>query len=49
MVTASLPFVLIYAAAAELLRGIASAFRYAWLEVRIEIDEYRKQMRREDY
>lgn len=48
-VTAALPSILIYSLLAELCKGIASAFRHAWIEVRIELEAYRKNMRREDY
>jgi hypothetical protein len=47
--TVSLPLVLIWAFAEELWRGLRSAFRFAWLEVRANIAAYRKEMGREDY
>jgi hypothetical protein len=49
VVTVALPFILIWAFSAELWQGIKSAFYYAWLEVQIGCDDYRRQMRREDY
>jgi hypothetical protein len=48
-ITVALPFVLIWAFAEELWRGIRSAFRHAWLEVRANIAVYRNEMEREDY
>jgi hypothetical protein len=47
--TASLPFVLIWAFVEEMWRGLRSAFRFAWLEVRANIAVYRELMQREDY
>ena len=46
--TVALPFVLAWAFVAELSRGLRSAFRYAWLEVRANIESYRDLMQRED-
>ncbi len=46
--TIALPFVLIWAFVAELLRGLGSAFRYAWLEVRANVESYRDLMKREE-
>ena len=46
--TIALPFVLIWAFVAELWRGLGSAFRYAWLEVRINVASYRDLMKREE-
>jgi hypothetical protein len=46
--TVTLPFVLIWAFAEELRRGLRSALRHAWLEVRANIASYRDFMRRED-
>jgi hypothetical protein len=46
--TIALPFVLIWAFVAELRRGLGSAFRYAWLEVRINVASYRDLMKREE-
>jgi hypothetical protein len=40
-----LPFILGWAFFAELFRGIKNAFQYAWLEVRIEYDSFRKLLR----
>jgi ABC-type arginine/histidine transport system permease subunit len=47
--TIGLPLILIWAFVEELWRGIRSAFRFAWLEVRMNIAAYREQMQREDY
>ena len=47
--TVGLPVILIWAFVEELWRGILSAFRFAWLEVRMNIAAYREQMKREDY
>jgi hypothetical protein len=49
MLMVSLPLVLIWAFAEELWRGLRSAFRFAWLEVRANIAAYRNEMHREDY
>ena len=46
--TMALPFVLIWAFVAELWRGLGSAFRYAWLEVRANVASYRDLMSREE-
>jgi hypothetical protein len=46
--TIALPFVLLWAFGAELWRGIRSAFRYAYLEVRANLASYRDFMQRED-
>ena len=46
--TVALPFVLAWAFAAELWRGLRSAFRYAWLEVYANVESYRDFMQRED-
>ncbi|KYK50103.1 hypothetical protein A1D31_22595 [Bradyrhizobium liaoningense] len=46
--TVGLPFVLIWAFAADLWRGQRAAFRSAWLEVRLNIASYRELMQRED-
>jgi hypothetical protein len=46
--TVALPFVLIWAFVAELWRGLGSAFRYAWLEVRANVASYRDLMQREE-
>ena len=46
--TIALPFVLIWAFAAELWCGLGSAFRYAWLEVRANVESYRDLMKREE-
>lgn len=35
------PFILLWAFFAELIRGIRSAFWYAWADVRIECDSFR--------
>lgn len=48
LLTIALPFVLIWAFAAELSRGVRSAFRYAWLEVRANIASWRDFMQREE-
>jgi len=48
-ITIALPFILIWAFAEELWRGLRSAFRFAWLEVRANIASYRDLMQREDY
>jgi hypothetical protein len=47
--TIALPFILIWAFVAELWRGLRSAFRFAWLEVRANIASYRDLMQRKDY
>lgn len=47
--TIALPFILIWAFVAELWRGLRSAFRFAWLEVRANIASYRDLMHREDH
>lgn len=49
LLTLGLPFVLIWAFADELWRGLRSAFRCAWLEVRANIESYRDLMGREDF
>jgi hypothetical protein len=46
--TMALPSVLIWVFVAELCRGLGSAFRYAWLEVRANIAAYRDFMHREE-
>jgi hypothetical protein len=46
--TVALPFVLIWAFAADLWRGLRSAFRSARLEVRANLASYRELMHRED-
>jgi hypothetical protein len=46
--TIALPFVLIWAFAAELWAGIRLAFRHAWLEVRANMASYRDLMQREE-
>jgi hypothetical protein len=48
-ITIALPFVLIWAFAEELGRGLRSACRHAWLEVRANLAFYRDLMQREDY
>ena len=45
MLTAGLPFVLFYAFVSVLCVEILRAFKYAWLEVRIEFSSYCKLMR----
>lgn len=47
--TIALPFVLVWAFAEELWRGLRSACWHAWLEVRANIASYRDLMQREDY
>lgn len=47
--TAALPFILIWAFVETLLREMRSAFRFAWLEARINLEDYHRQMEREDY
>jgi hypothetical protein len=47
--TAVLPIILVWTFFETLRREIKSAFRYAWLDVRIDIEDYRREMRREDY
>jgi hypothetical protein len=49
VITIGLPLVLIWVFVEELWRGIRSAFRFAWLEVRANIAVYRELMQREDY
>jgi hypothetical protein len=46
--TIALPFVLIWAFAAELCGGIRFALRQAWLEVRSNLASYRDLMQRVD-
>lgn len=46
--TASLPFVLLWAFAAELCHEMRHAFRLAWLEVRANIASYRELMHRDE-
>lgn len=46
--TASLPFVLLWAFAAELWRGLRAALRSARLEVRANLASYRELMHREE-
>lgn len=41
-----LPFVLAYAFASTLAREIGRAFRYAWLDAKIEITSFHRYMRR---
>jgi len=48
-ITIALPFILIWAFAEELWRGLRSAFRLAWLEVRANIASYRDLIQREDF
>jgi hypothetical protein len=48
-ITMALPLILIWAFTEELWRGIRSAFRFAWLEVRSNIAAYRNEMGRDDY
>jgi hypothetical protein len=49
VLTLGLPLVLIWAFTEELWRGIRSAFRFAWLEVRCNLEAYRREMERNDY
>jgi hypothetical protein len=49
VLTIALPLILIWAFADELWRGIRSAFRFAWLEVRANLAAYRDQMKQDDY
>jgi hypothetical protein len=49
LITVGLPLILVGAFTVELFRGIKSAFRFAWLDVQINFDSYKEQMRREDY
>jgi hypothetical protein len=49
VITIGLPLILIWAFVEELWRGIRSAFRFAWLEVRANLASYRELMHREDY
>ena len=47
--TVALPFILIWAFVAELAHGIRTAFRYAWLEARINLETFHREMERDDY
>jgi hypothetical protein len=47
--TVALPFILIWAFVAQLAHEMRSAFRFAWLEVRANIEAYHREMRRKDY
>jgi hypothetical protein len=49
IITASPPLILTCAFVSELYRGIKSALRFACLDVQIEYESYKHQMRREDY
>jgi hypothetical protein len=49
LLTLGLPLILIWAFTEELWRGIRSAFRFAWLEVRANLAAYRNEMGRNDY
>jgi hypothetical protein len=49
IITAALPLILTCAFVSELYSGIKLAFRYAWNDVHIEFNSYKRQMRREDY
>ncbi|RXG91546.1 hypothetical protein [Bradyrhizobium zhanjiangense] len=48
-ITVALPFCMIWAFAEELWRGLRSALRLAWLEVRANLASFREMMKREDY
>lgn len=48
LLTIALPFVLVWAFAEELLHNLRSAFRLAWLEVRANVETYRREMGRDD-
>jgi hypothetical protein len=47
LMTIALPFILIWVFTSEFCREMRSAFRYAWLEVRANIDVYHRHMRGE--
>lgn len=47
--TVALPFILIWAFVETLCRELRSAFRFAWLEVRANIEAYHRMMRQKDY
>jgi hypothetical protein len=47
--TVALPFFIVAGFIIELYRGIWSAFRFAWLDTRGIWDDYRHEMRRDDY
>jgi ABC-type arginine/histidine transport system permease subunit len=49
MLTAGLPLILIWAFAETLWRELRSAFRFAWLAVRENIEAYHREMGRDDY
>ena len=49
LLTAALPVILLYAFFVELITEIGNAFYRAWLEVRANIDAYRREMKRTDY
>ena len=44
MLTLSLPFVLVWAFTAELLKGLKTAVRFAWLEARRNVESYHRLM-----
>ena len=47
--TVALPFILIWAFVETLFREMRSAFWHARLEVRANIEAYRREIRRKDY
>lgn len=47
--TLGLPFILVWAFFEVLLRDVRSAFWFAWLEVRCNVESYHREMEREDY
>lgn len=47
--TLALPWLMIWTFFSVLLREVASAFRYAWLQVLIEYEMYVRELRRGDY
>jgi len=49
LLTIALPFILIWAFVAEFIREVWKAFRYAWLEVRCNVEAYRRYMRSGDW
>jgi hypothetical protein len=48
-ITVALPFILIWAFVEVLCREMRSGLRFAWLEVRANVEAYHREMEREDY
>lgn len=49
ILTVFLPVILAWAFFSELFRELGRAFKYAWCEVLIEFETYRRFMKRDDY